>query len=121
MQAHHKRTLEIEAAVEENLKAFNELSKKETATPDEFTALGLERQYLQKELRDRGSADAEALYELRGEEWTFEVGLGAHVSLEGVPGNPSVVWAEVATASAGGSSCFHKDWQTTHSVSVLGE
>jgi hypothetical protein len=84
------------------------------ASDDEITAVGVERRYLKRQLKKLRAEDAEAHYDLQGEEWSFEVELGHHALLDGLPGRPSVVWLRAASNVLGSL----QSWKTTHSVGV---
>ena len=120
---HKRRTRELEAALEENRLALEKLTAADDDSDEELLEVARERKYLKQQLKLRKAADAEAPFEVRGRQWSFEVTLGERVHLEGLPGRPSVVWAMAADSDEQQgqrqrSVCT--DWQTRHSVSVSG-
>jgi hypothetical protein len=113
---HGERIQQLETAIESNHRAFERLTSGEDPSDDDLMTVVKERIYLRKQLKVFQAEDAEVCFELQGEEWSFEVEMGQHALLDGLPGRPTVVWLMAASEVLGSV----QPWTTTHKVQVKG-
>jgi hypothetical protein len=112
----HKRTREVEQAVEENRVVLEKLTASEDTDSDDILPVALERQRLKVALQERRQQEEE-WFSLAGVCLTFLLTEGEHVALEGVPGSPCVVWSKAARVLKAQRS----EWSILHKTPLLGE
>ncbi len=103
---------ELEQAIENNRIELERLTSNKDADGNDIYLVARERQYLKAQLEERLEEDAEARFELRGEDVSYEVGLGCSMLLAELPGRPRVVWS----VEEGCSACVRRAFQSSHSV-----
>ena len=115
-KGHAKKIQELEEAIENNRMELERVTNDDDAPQEDLLTIARERQYLKTKLKLLMAEDAEARYELRGEDVWYEVGLGCSVLLEELPGRPRAVWS----VEGGRCGCLRSAWQSSHSVLYAG-